>query len=747
MKFRSTWAFTPGVLIALSAACSDAPTTAPDGEVGSDTEAVTAAVDATPPVQSLLPGESIPQFVDALPTFTGRRVRRSSLTVTAVEFQQQVLPASVYAKLPAQYSAGTYLWGYDVDHSGAHFPATTIEAVRGTATKITYANSLQTKSGARPFLANYLVGDQTVHWADPLKTSSKNHCYDGPPLAQACTEPYAGPIPMVVHMHGAEVASQFDGHPLAWFSPANGRTGPAFGTNQYTYPNEQEATTLWFHDHALGRTRLNVYAGLAGMYLLRDARDTGAAGNPIGLPAGEMETELAIADRQFDTNGQLFFPNGVAGNPDGINGPPPNPETHPYWNPEFFGDVITVNGKAWPYLDVKARRYRFRVLNASNARFYRMRFSPAAGATRDPATNTAPTIWQIGSDGGLLNAPVRLNDDADPSSPAFFMAPGERADIVVDFHGLEGQTFTLTNDAVAPFPSGDPPDPATSGRIMQFRVGARTYASVAAGDPTTDLASPAARTSLRAKPIVDIAPTPARPADLVRQLVLVEVEGAGGPEEVLLNNTHYDGLRAGTKTSTPDARVSGVGVTGTEAPRVGSTEVWEIANLTEDAHPIHIHLAQFQVLGRQALKLQGPDGDTAYRADWDAQFPGGTYGGVTYTKGTFIPGFGPPMSYLTRNAAGAVGGNVAFAADYFDGAAFSADATELGWKDTIRAYPKQVTRIVVRWAPQGLPVTSVAPGMKNLFSFDPTAGPGYVWHCHILDHEDNEMMRPMLMQK
>jgi FtsP/CotA-like multicopper oxidase with cupredoxin domain len=300
----------------------------------------------------------------------------------------------------------------------------------------------------------------------------------------------------------------------------------------------------------------------------------------------------------------------------------------------------------------------------------------------------------------------------------------------VDFAGLAGKKLTLINTANGPYPDGDPVDPNTSGQVMQFRVNQ----PLAGVDKSFNPGTP--RTSLRASPIVDIKPTAQRPADAQRQLVLVEVEGDGGPEMVLLNNSHWDGLRAGTTTPIPGSTANGA-INATETPRVGATEIWEVANLTEDAHPIHLHLVQFQAVNRRHFDRDG------YRAAWDAQFPGGTFAGVTYAPGEFIPGFGPPRNYATANSDGALGGNLPFSG-FFDGPAVTVDPNEQGWKDTLRMNPFEVTRIAVRWAPQSVAAGSVHAG-QNTFSFNPRTGPGYVWHCHILDHEDNEMMRPYLL--
>lgn len=685
--------------------------------------------------QTPLDGAAVPKYVERLTTLSDDRVDGTrTVTVHMEEFQQKILPASMYSRLPAPFNNGTFLWGYEVN-SNTHpqFPSRTIEARRGTATNVNYTNKLQGANGGAPFLQKYLTQDLTIHWADPTHVSRDNHCVDSVSLDPACLRPSTEPIAAVPHLHGAEVLSSSDGHPDAWFTPFSAIKGPGFVSDSYRYPNSQEATTLWFHDHSLGTTRLNVYSGMAGFYLLRDNRDTGAANNPIGLPAGQFEQELMIADRQFDTQGQLLFPDGTPpDNPTGINGPPPNPDVHPFWNPEFFGDVITVNGKSWPFLEVQPRRYRFRVVNASNARFYQMELV-RADAQHRPTTTSGPDIWQIGSDGGFLDAPT--NVDAGTNAPHLFVAPAERADIIIDFAGQAGRNFILINGqgAFAPYPSGDPPDPNTSGQVMEFRVNQPLRGT----DNTFNPARP--QRALRSAPVVDIKPADTgRNADRTRQLILVEVEGEGGPEAVLLNNSHWDGKRAGTNTTIPGSTPNTSGISATEVPRVGSTEIWEIANLTEDAHPIHIHLIQFQVINRQEYRRDD------YRAAWDGTFPGGTFNGVSYPPGTFIPGFGPPGNYATPNAAGAVGGNLSFN-PFLTGSPARPDPYEGGWKDTIKILPFQVTRIAVRWAPTTTAVSNVSAGV-NRFPFDPTTGgPGYVWHCHILDHEDNEMMRSFLV--
>jgi FtsP/CotA-like multicopper oxidase with cupredoxin domain len=652
--------------------------------------------------QSPLAGRSVPRFVDSLPTFAGSRVSATSITAVMQEFQQQVLPAG-FPK--------TTVWGYNLNGNGPTYPGVTVEAKRGVPTIITYVNNL-----VSPSLQQFLTADQTLHWADPLNQMST---LPFPP------PPYSGPAPLVTHLHGAEVPSEFDGGPKAWFT-ATGIHGSAYRSLSptasnaavYQYPNLQEATTLWFHDHVLGMTRLNVYAGLAAFYLLRDDRDTGLPDNPIGLPAGAYEHEIVIQDRQFDTNGQLYFPDGSGS---GLNGTPPNPELHPFWIPEFFGDVVVVNGKSWPFFNVEPRRYRFRLLNGSNARFYELRLQNRQANTPGPA------FFAIGTDGGLLDVPVRLNDpNVSDRLRRLLIAPGERYDVMIDFAGFNGQTLTLINSAKAPFPNGMAPDPQTFGEVMQFRVVLPLKGTDSSYDPAigAPLRSPMVRLVNPAAGSLAAGVAP----DVKRQLVLVEIEGEGGPEEVLVNNSKFNGVEEGSEIPIPDSEPVDDDFI-TELPRVGSTELWEFINTTADAHPIHIHLLQVQLMNRQMFNL------TQYQQTYDAAFPGGS----------FIPGFGPPAAYDTPNAAGALGGNPDITG-FLQGRAQPPLPQEAGWKDTIKMLPGQVTRVVVRLAPQSNPAGSTVPG-TNYFSFDPTTGPGYEFHCHIVDHEDNEMMRPFIPTK
>ena len=490
----------------------------------------------------------------------------------------------------------TTTWGY----GGAGYLGPTFEARRGVPFEVQAANSL----GAHP-LADRV--DTTLHGAvEADKTSPR----------------------VSLHLHGGNTEPESDGHPDHTFLPGENRS--------YYYHNDQEAATLWYHDHALGITRLNVYAGLAGFYLLRDDKDTGETDNPIGLPAGPYEIPIVIQDKMFDSDGSLEYPMGMYGS---------------IWAPEFFGDVAVVNGKVWPNLEVARGLYRFRVINGSNARVYQLKLS------------SSPAMYQIGTDGGLLDAPVRISQ--------LVLAPGERADLLVDFSRVPaGRRIVLTNSAPTPFPDG-PRNPRHEGaplkEIMQFTVGA------AAG-----FAGPVPAV-LRETPIPTL--TTSLPARNVTLVELLDV-ATGAPVEALLNNLPWH-------------------TTQLETPQVDTVEQWNIVNTTGDTHPIHLHLVQFQLLGRQKFNVP---------AYLEASYP-----------------------LLPDPAGGEEGPHPAPSADAFvRGAMRRPDANERGWKDTVRANPGEITRILVPFgagAAQGLAIGRSFTGE-------------YVWHCHILEHEDNEMMLP-----
>ena len=464
------------------------------------------------------------------------------------------------------------------------------------------------------------------------------------------------PIPVVTHLHGGVTPADSDGFVTAWFTKNEEKKGPDFKSSTFEYFNAQLPTTLWYHDHTLGMTRLTVAAGLAGAYLLRDKNDPIA---PL-LPSGRFEFPLLIQDRAFNDDGSIHFTQ-VGDNPD----------IHPYWDPEYFGDTIMVNGKVWPRLKVERRQYRFRIINASNARFYNLKLSNGMSFT------------QIGADGSYLPVPATLTEA--------LIAPAERRDILIDFSNVPaGTRIILQNTANQPFPSGDPNDPGTTGQVMRFDV--------------------------QNSQAVHPRPLPAKLIDIPE---LVETEGIGNPKLFTLNEHESDAdeplevLIDGQNFHSPI----------TELPQVATTEAWYFQNLTEDAHPVHVHLVEFQLEDRQDIDVD------RFKAYWES-----------------LNGSTLPLNHPTIRAN--VEDPVSFAPpgtpprDFLTGVPEPPAPDESGWKDTFVAPPGKVTRVRIRFAPQYSKEEDLVPGV-NPFPFDPTAGPGYVWHCHILDHEDNDMMRPM----
>lgn len=718
--------------------------------------------------QTALPGQCVPKWRVPLPVFgpagTIPRVNTSAnplLTVTMKEINQVVLPQTTFPCPALGHSVTpgkTRVWTYETRNTltgkllgPANWPAVTLESKRFSPTQVKFVNSLPTFNSFFPtgpgLVQGLITVDQTVDVADPLGTSTANGCSivpGVPPLDAACMIPYVGPPPAIAHLHGGEVPSQADGGPLGWFTP-NGLKGMLYnsfynagpGTQVNLYPNTQEPGTLWFHDHAMGMTRTNVYSGLEAFYLLRDPQ-----AEPKNLPSGAQEIEIVIQDRQFDTTGQLFFPDGSGADAatSNLNGTPPNPDLHPFWNPEFVGDVVVVNGAPWPYLNVEPRRYRFRLLDGANARAFSLRFG------------SVPT-YVIATDENYLDAPVLKN--------RVLILPAQRRDVIVDFTNFERQIITVTNNARVPFPDGLSPvpyiDPACvpgpcpadqpqMSRIMRFVVAA------AVTSPDTSC-NPAAGQCARPKPIVKLTDgaghvAPGVVIDKVRRLILNEFEGSGGPLGVFVNNTQFMGkLSPSINALFPTDGIS-------ERPRQGSIELWEIVNLTEDAHPMHTHLLQFQVLNRENFNA---DSETGYDEVWEAAFPADTMYSPACTGGVECPGWGPPLPYNTvvRDEAflaavgnpAIIGGNPSIA-PYLSGVVIRPDPEEVGWQDTGRAMPGQVLRMLVRFNPTTTPIVpNTSLKGLNLYPFDPKSGPGYVWHCHIIDHEDNDMMRPYKVVK
>jgi spore coat protein A, manganese oxidase len=489
---------------------------------------------------TLDPGTLTP-FVDPLPipALAHSQTTRPSATnpKTKVPFYRiamQSFETSVHRDMKP-----TRMWGY-----GGGFPGPTFDVASGQEVFVEWANELPKQ--------HFLPIDHTLHGAE-------------------LTLPE---VRAVSHVHGAKVRPESDGYPEKWVVPGK--------SVLYHYPNEQDAAMLWYHDHAMGINRLNIFAGLAGAYILRDKAEEN-----LHLPTGKYEIPLVLCDRMFDKDSQLYYPvSDKEGSP---------------WIPEFFGNANLVNGKLFPFLEVEPRKYRFRVLNAANGRFYRL------------SVSNKMAFQQIGTDQGLMRAPV--------STKKIVIAPGERLDLVIDFKECAGTQVTLNDEFVT---------------LLQFRV---SPASV-----TDDSAVPAA--------LRTIEPLQEASATNTRTLSLDEVDDlVQNPVKMLLNGkSWHDPV--------------------TENPTLNSTEIWSFVNPTDDSHPIHLHLVKFQILDRRNIE---------------------------------------PFAFTTKGQL------------HFTGPVVPPDPDERGWKDTVRAHPKMLTRIIAK--------------------FDGYPG-RYVWHCHILEHEDNEMMRP-----
>jgi bilirubin oxidase len=568
------------------------------------------------------------------------------------QFAQPILPPP----LPA-----TTVWSYgSVNHPDTfNYPAFTIEAKHRMPVRVKWINQLVDESG--DFLPHLLPVDPTLHWANPPGGVEDR---DTRPVFTSTPGPYTGPVPIVTHLHGGRSAQESDGFAEAWFLPVANNVSPEFategsqyaffrnefrtkwgvewepGTATFQYQNNQRASTLWYHDHTLGMTRLNVYAGPAGFYLLRRG--------PADLPAGALpgpapgvgadpfgrfyEIPLAIQDRSFNGDGSLFYPDSRAFF-DGFGGPYiPDTDVPPIWNPEFFGNTMVVNGRTWPFLEAEPRRYRFRILNGCNSRFLILKIVTDPLATK-PASAALP-FWQIGGEGGFLQRPVMREE--------LLIAPAERADVIVDFTGLSIGTelFLINEGPDEPFGGGEPEtefegaDPGTTGQVMKFTIVPLVSHDSSLDPATANLKLPAVR--------------PLGPATKTRQVSLNEQGSAffDGPIAALLGTLEPSGNPIELGWADPV----------TENPAHNAIEIWEMYNFTEDAHPIHIHEVGFEVVDRQP----------------------------------------------------------------FNGVARPPESWETGLKDTVIAYPGEITRLKILFDLPGL----------------------YVWHCHIVEHEDNEMMRP-----
>lgn len=556
----------------------------------------------------------------------------SSLQVEVVQFEQRVLTG--YPK--------TSLYGYRFGSSPS-WPGATVVVKKDHPVEVHWRNRLPLGLNLDSHL---LPVDRTVH------------------IANVDESVHLGSLPVVTHLHGGHTESGSDGGPEAWFTQNQGQTGPEFQA-LYRYDNDQESGTLWYHDHVLGMTRLNVYAGLVGLFLLRDDNELGLIEDGV-LPGGPYEVELIIQDRSFSDDGSLFLPTGDIPEPGSIV-------------PSNFLDFMCVNGMPWPYLEVEPRKYRFRLLNACDSRMLILTFG-----------KDGPPLLRVGTDLGFSNKVLELGQ--------LLNAPSERYDFVVDFSDYAGESVVLKNVGVdaplrgftnsageitnhplqtpytfAPGVTGPNPDWRTS-EVMEFRVkrplSSIPLATVAAGDRLR----PGGTSLPKLKPTY------------TRKVVL------------LTGNDEYGRLMEmqGTLEKGTFAFYEPV----TENPELGAVEIWEIYNFTVPplglAHPIHIHLVNFQVINREPFTVEGEEPDFGV-VPKDIPAHGG-HGIAVEGGGRYLD---PALVKLS-------------------GKARAPEPYEQGPKDVVIAYGGEVTRVIAKFDRPAL----------------------YVWHCHILHHEDHDMMRP-----
>jgi spore coat protein A len=507
-------------------------------------------------------------------------------------------------------------------------------------------------------------------------------------------------VPIAVHHHGGDTAKEFDGGPNQWITPRRVQVGPGVaGPNSgpaglaYTYDNNQEAAMTWYHDHGEGVTRINAYGGLAGLYVIRDANEDKLVAQ-AKIPSGPYELPVVIQDKCFTADGSMAYTADPADYPvPGLNLPSP---TH---HPEQFGDVIVVNGVAWPKLNVEPREYRLRLLNGSDSRVYVLQFG-YGGANRRGGFNQTLPLFKISTDLGLLNNPVEMRQVT--------IAPGERMDVVVDFSVVTAvngkkQVFVVNSGAV-PFPLGAPTVPNTpgAGTVMQFEVNmALNAATIALGLPAVGKSRVSVqKTNLILRGLDAATPKlvvrPAIPVGAkVRRVLLAEGVDEHGRIMPLLGSFQMSGdAPCDNYPGQSNLGTMGFSQLPTETPTLGSTEVWEFWNNTVDAHPIHMHLVKFRLLNREPF---GPSAAAPIDPATGLQVMAETKSMINgWTGERLLPG-----------------------AVQLSGLPVAAPADEQGWKDTILCYPGEVTRIVVKFDRAGK----------------------YVYHCHILAHEEHDMMR------
>jgi spore coat protein A len=480
---------------------------------------------------------TIPKFLDELPI---PPILKPKKRVYGSDFYEVEMKKTMHQF--HECFCPTEVWGYE-----GMCPGPTIEVMKDETIHVRWVNNLPKK--------HLLTVDKTLHSA-----------IDSPEVRTT------------VHLHGANVEWESDGHPDSWYTRDYDLTGSKFVKTVYEYTNHQQATTLWYHDHAIGLTRLNVYAGLAGFYIIRDTLEP-----TLELPCGKYEIPIMIQDKSFNNDASLFYP--------------------PTITPGFAGNTAVVNGKVWPKLTVEARKYRFRLLNASNRRFYTLRLS------------NGQSFYQIGTDGGLLSKPVLIN--------SVTIAPSERADIIIDFTGLEGEIILENADTTNPATPLLP-------EIMKFKVIPLKH------------------------------PDKSKIPETLHPVRVLEEKFAEPTQRDIIIDAIFENnqliFRLEQRMFEDPVVVK---------PELGTIEIWNLINQAGVIHPIHVHLVQFQILDFRPFTI--------------------------------------------------VNGKIEY------GVPYKPDENERGWKDTVKVPPRTAARIIAQ--------------------FEDYKG-NYVFHCHILEHEDHDMMRP-----
>ena len=749
---------------------------------------------------------TIPKYVTPLviPPVMNNDGVAENYDIAVRQFQQQILPGGIWNTVTGRADAfpATTIWSYGPAIDGApdstalgggpgiapapnsqfNYPSYTFETTSNIPVNVRWINDL-----VDPVTGNYLPHllplDQTLHWANPPATG----CRDGSNRTDCATNDptqYTGPVPIVTHVHGAHVDPESDGYPEAWWLPAANNIPAGYATHgtlfddatfvnpgnlgyaDYSYRQDQPATTLWYHDHSLGMTRSNVYAGPAGFWLVRGGANDGAIDNVTALPAvlpgpapvaGQgvlalniptdparmalREIPIVIQDRSFNADGSLFYPGnraffeglnvqGTAGTPaEQFPGAPelqipfiPDPASDiaPTWNPEAFFNVMVVNGVSWPSLEVAPALYRFRLLNGCNSRFLNLALQQGGSGKKDLP------FYQIGAEQGFLRQVVRIETgaatplpangmDVDPKWPtcmrkngklvkncipqvpstdpqqALLMGLAERADVIVDFRGLpDGTVITMTNTAPdAPFGGFPdvPADPATTGQVMQFVVNS------ALSLPGDALATPPQNLVMNAE-----APLPA--PSLIRQVSLNE-----GESEVLCVDIDLAGNVVAV------AGDPHIGCPAPSFPMAPKEALLGPVDLTNPAMPLGVPLKWTATGFGSMHTVTVPSGTVNV---WVTENPG--VGAVEdWEIYNFTADAHPIHQHLVRFEVI----NRSVIPGWLPVNPI-VQPWENGMKDTVISYPGEITTIRSHFDVAGL----------------------YVWHCHIVEHEDNEMMRP-----